>query len=117
MSVAPITKTTSENIAEFATENVAAFTSEVPVLAQKFREQLISNLHQGQQLSVDAAQTWVKAVSALPIIDLPKVHGISVVPDLEAATKFTFDFATDLLNSQREFALQLTSAFTPAKTA
>ena len=117
MSVAPITKTTSENIAEFATENVAAFTSEVPVLAQKFRQQLISNLHQGQQLSVDAAQTWVKAVSVLPIMDLPKVHGIPVLPDLEAATKYTFDFATDLLNSQREFALQLTGAFTPAKTA
>ena len=50
-------------------------TTEIPALAQKIREQLVSTVRQGQQLSVDAAQTWVKAVSVLPVPDLPAVPG------------------------------------------
>lgn len=101
----PITKTASETV------------TEIPALAQKSREQLVSNLQQGQQLTVDAAQTWVKAVSALPVFDLSMIPGFPAMPDLEASTKYTFDVAADLLNLQREFALQLATAFTPAKTA
>jgi hypothetical protein len=103
--VTPNTKTTSEN------------TAEIPALAQKFREQLVSTVQQGQQLSIDAAQTWVKAVSVLPAFDLPKIPGIPALPGVEAATKYTFDVAADLLNAQREYALQLTSALVPAKTS
>ena len=102
--VTPNTKTTSEN------------DNEIPALAQKFHEQLISTVKQGQQLSIDAAQTWAKAVSVLPAFDLPKIPGVPAVPGVEAATKYTFDIAEDLLNSQREFALQLASALTPAKS-
>jgi hypothetical protein len=97
--------------AKTANENV-----EIPALAQKFHEQLISTVKQGQQLSVGAAQTWAKAVSVLPAFDLPKIPGIPALPGVEAATKYTFDVAADLLNAQREFALQLTSALTPAKS-
>jgi hypothetical protein len=97
--------------AKAANENV-----EIPALAQKFHEQLISTVKQGQQLSVGAAQTWAKAVSVLPAFDLPKIPGIPALPGVEAATKYTFDVAADLLNAQREFALQLTSALTPAKS-
>jgi hypothetical protein len=102
----PNTKTASETVNEFV--------SEIPALAQKSREQLVSNLQQGQKLSIDAAQSWVKAVSVLPVLDLPKVPGIPAVPDFEAATKYSFDFAADLLNAQRDFALQLTTVLTPA---
>jgi hypothetical protein len=100
-----------------ASETVAETVAQIPALAQKSREQLVSNLQQGQQLSIDAAQNWVKAVSALPTLDLPKIPGVPAVPDLQAATKYTFDVAADLLNAQREFALQLTNTLVPAKTA
>src|SRR5664279_892740 len=105
----PTIKTASETL----TETVA----QIPALAQKSREQLVPNLQQGRQLSIDAAQNWVKAVSALPVMDLPKVPGMPVMADLEAATKYTFDVAADLLNAQRDFALQLTNTLLPAKTA
>jgi len=36
---------------------------------------------------------------------------------VEAATKYTFDVATDLLNSQRDFALQLANLLIPVKSA
>jgi hypothetical protein len=92
-------------------------TTEIPELAQKIREQLVSTIQQGQQLSIDATQTWVKAVSVLPIPDLPTVPGVPAVPGVEAATKFTFDVVADLLNTQRDFALQLANVLVPVKSA
>jgi hypothetical protein len=89
-------------------------TTEIPELAQKVRKQLIETIQQGQQFSVDAAQTWVKAVSALPIPELPVVPGVPTAPSVEAATTYAFDVASDLLGAQRDFALQLTKVLAPA---
>ena len=89
--------------------------AEMPALAQQIREQLVSTVKQGQQMSVDAAQTWVKAVSVLPIPDLPAIPGIRAVPGVEAATKYAFDVAAELLVAQRDFALQLASVLIPEK--
>ena len=111
----PSTKTPAETVTETVTETVNDFVNEIPALAQKSREQLVSGLQQGQKLSVDAAQSWVKAVSALPVMDLPKIPGLPALPDLGFATKYTFDLAADLLSSQRDFALQLGKVLAPAK--
>jgi len=100
-----------------ATATTSKTATQTPELAQKLREQLLSIVQQGQQLSVDAAQAWVKAVSVLPVPDLPKIPGLPAVPALEASTTFVFDVAADLLNAQRDFALQLANVFTPAKSA
>jgi hypothetical protein len=89
-------------------------TTETPELAQKIRDGLLSTVTQGQKLSIDAAQTWVKAVSVLPVPDLPK---IPAVPGVETATTFVFDLAADLLKAQREYALQLVNVFATAKSA
>jgi hypothetical protein len=91
--------------------------TEIPEIAQKVRGQLLSTLRQGQQLSVDAAETWVKAVSVLPVPDLPTIPGVPTVPALEAMTTFAFDVAADLLQAQRDYALQLARVFTSAKSA
>ena len=92
-------------------------TTEIPDIAQKIREQLLSTVHKGQQLSIDGAQGWVKAVSVLPVSDLPTIPGVPTLPGVEAATTFTFDLAADLLKAQRDFAFQLTNVLVPAKTA
>jgi len=42
----------------------------MPDLAQKIREQLASTVTQGEPFSVDAAQTWVKAVWVDLALDL-----------------------------------------------
>lgn len=106
-------KAANETVTEPVSETVSE--TDMPALAQKTREQLVSGLQQGQQLSIDAAQSWVKAVSVLPAMDLPKIPGLPDLPDLAAATKYTFDVASDLLSAQRNFALQLTSTLSPAK--
>jgi len=99
------------------TTTKTASTKEVPEFAQKIREQMISTVQQSQQLSVDAAETWVKAVSVLPIPDLPAMPGVPSMPGVEAATRYTFDFAADLLNAQRDFTLQLVKVLVPEKSA
>jgi len=91
--------------------------TQIPEPAHKIREQVLSSVKQGQQLSIDAAQGWAKAVSALPVPDLPKIPGLPAVPSIETATRFSFDIATELLNNQRDFALQLTHVLAPAKTS
>jgi hypothetical protein len=98
------------------TPNTKSSSDQVTDIAQKFREQLVSTVQQGQKISLDAAQTWVKAVSVLPVMDVPKIPGIPALPSLEAATKYSFDVATDLLNAQRDFALQLTNVLLPSKS-
>jgi hypothetical protein len=105
----PTAKTANETVTEPVVE------TELPDLAKKTREQLVSGLEQGQQLSIDAAQKWVKAVSVLPSIDLPKIPGMPTLPSLTTATTYTFDVASDLLSAQRNFALQLTNTLSPAK--
>lgn len=105
----PTAKATNANASEPVVE------TEMPALIQKSREQLVSGLQQGQQLSIDAAQKWARAVSVLPSMDLPKIPGMPAMPDMEAATTYAFDLASDLLSAQRDFALQLTNTLSPSK--
>ena len=92
-------------------------TTDIPDFAQKMREQLLSTIRQGQQLSIDAVHAWVKAVSVLPVPDLPKLPGLSVIPDVQTVSKFSFDVAADLLNSQRDFSMQLVKVLVPEHSA
>lgn len=99
------------------TSTKAKNSTEIPDLAQRIREQLVSSVQQGQQLSVEAAENWVKAVSALPVPAVPSIPGAPAFPGAEAVTSFTFDLATDLLNAQREYALRLTNVLVPQAAA
>ena len=92
-------------------------TTEVPDVAVKIREQMISTVKQSQQLLLDAAETWIKAVSVLPVPDLPSIPGLPSVPGMEAAMQFSFDIVADLLNAQRQFTLQMAKVLVPAKAA
>jgi hypothetical protein len=89
--------------------------TEIPETAQKIREQVLSTVEQGQQLSIDAAQGWAKAVSVLPVPDLPKIPGVPALPSMATAITFIFDVAADLLNAQRDYALKLVNVLASAK--
>jgi hypothetical protein len=120
----PETPDTSQDPEEFimvTTKTKSA--TDITKFAEQAREQLLTSVKQFQQLTTDAAQSWVKAVSVFPTADLSaftdiaSVPGVPALPSVEAATKYTFDVVTDLLNAQREFALQLTSVLVPEKLA
>ena len=97
--------------------NTKTTSTPMPNIALKVAEQLVSTIKSGQQLSVDAAQTWSKVVSVLPVPVLPKVPGIPATPDIEAMTTFGFDLAANLLQAQRDFTLSLANTVMPAKSA
>jgi hypothetical protein len=82
-------------------------------LAQQTRDQLISTIQQGQQVSIEAAQTWVETLSALPLRTMPKAPQFLALPvgGIEAVTTFFFDVAADLLNAQRQYTLALVRLF------
>ncbi|HTC70799.1 MAG TPA: hypothetical protein VK662_14610 [Acidothermaceae bacterium] len=100
-----------------ATSAKSTTSTELPEIAAQVREQLVSTVKQGQKLTVDAVQAWSKAASALPVPELPQIPGVASLPGVEAITAYTFDLAIELLNAQREFAIQLAVALTPTKAA
>jgi len=87
-------------------------TFDFPVMASTVRAQFISGVQQSQKFALDAAQAMSKTTSAMPMPELPTIPGLPGIPSLEEATKFTFDFATELLNTQRDFALEMARLFT-----
>jgi hypothetical protein len=91
--------------------------TEIPEFAQTLRNEMIANVKQAQKISLDATKTFMKAVAALPVPELPTLPGIAEIPSAEALTNYTFNLVTDLLSAQRDFALQLASVLTPEKTA
>jgi hypothetical protein len=111
----PAAKPATEPAARTATNPAAKPAAKRPALAQE-SQQFGAYLQQSQQLWIDAIQTWVNAFSTLPVMDLHKIPGLPDMHDMQAATKFTFDVAADLLSAQREFAVQLTQVLLPAKT-
>ena len=90
--------------------------TEIPEIVTKSGEQFIAALKQYQDAAVEATQTWAKAVAVFPVADLPTFPGAPAVPSTKALTTYAFDFTTELLNAQRDFALQLTSALATAAT-
>jgi len=89
-------------------------TTEIPEVVTKAGEQFLSALKQYQQAAIEATQTFAKAASVFPTTEVPSIPGVPVGPSAKALTTYAFDFTTELLTAQREFALQLTSALTPA---
>lgn len=88
--------------------------TEMPELAQKIRERLVSTVQKGQQRTLKVARIWAKAGSVLPVLDLPAIPGVAAIPGAHATTGYVFDVATDLLTAQRDFALQLADLLVPA---
>ena len=99
-------------MATTATTTTTASSSEMPELAQRLREQLLATVTQGQELTIDAAQSWAEAVAVLPLPAAPATAG-APFPGVQAATRYTVDLATDLLSAQREFALRLADVLVP----
>jgi hypothetical protein len=111
-AVKPITQPVTVPAAKPAARSAA----EIPApQAHKSQEQVVSSLQQSQQLLMDAAQTWGNVFSALPVMDLPRIPGLTDVRDMQAVTNFAFDIAGDLLSTQREFALELAKVLLTTK--
>lgn len=100
-----------------ATATVFPASAELTQLADQVREQFLVTVKQGNDLALSAVNSWSKAVSAIPMPELPEMPGVPALADFSAVTTYSFDLAIELLNIQRDFALQVGSALMPAKSA
>ena len=85
--------------------------------AQDLQEDFLNALRKSQESVVDAIKTWVETIQSLtpkiPAVDLPFADQL---PKPEEVVASAYDFAEQLLASQRRFAeevIKATSALTP----
>ena len=90
--------------------------TDMPDAAQKLGEQLVSAVKQSQNLALDSARAFAEACSSLPAMPAT-IPGMSALPDVPAVTAYGFDLAAELLDAQKDFAVNLAATLTPKKTA
>ena len=84
---------------------------------QDLQNEILSTVRKSQESVVDAIRTWVETIQSMtpkiPAVDLPFVDQL---PKPEEVVASAYDFAEQLLASQRRFAeevIKATSALTP----
>jgi hypothetical protein len=84
---------------------------------QDLQNEILSTVRKSQETVVDAIKTWVETVQSItpkvPAVDIPFAGKL---PKPEEVVASAYDFAEQLLASQRRFAeevIKATSALTP----
>src|ERR1700746_1544247 len=84
---------------------------------QDLQNEILSTVRKGQESVVDAIRTWVETIQSMtpkvPAVDLPFADQL---PKPEEVVASAYDFAEQLLASQRRFAeevIKAMSALTP----
>ena len=84
---------------------------------QKLQEEFLSAIRESQETVIDAIKAWVGTVqSVVPKMPAVPVPGIGTLPRPEEVVASAYDFAEQLLASQRKFAeevLKVTSSLLP----
>jgi acetyl-CoA carboxylase carboxyltransferase component len=87
--------------------------SATPTTPQLEPAQIIESIRKSQQAVVDVVRAWAEAAAkATPLVP-SVVPSAQDAPDPRELVDTTFDFAAELLATQREFAHNLISASTP----
>jgi hypothetical protein len=93
---------------------MAATKSPTPLdLAQTAQEQALAAIRSSQAIAVDTVGAWAKAVEKSKT-QLPALPELPDLPTLEQIIASSFDFASELLDAQRQFTENLVAAVAPA---
>jgi hypothetical protein len=82
--------------------------------SEQVEEQFLAAVRAGQRAIVDAVGAWAKNVEALSAAYPPVPEDEQRFPTTEEVVERSFDFAEQLLATQREFARRLLAAAAPA---
>ncbi|WP_136245624.1 hypothetical protein [Mycobacterium intracellulare] len=95
-------------------EKTSAKPTEVPEVAQKLGEELVSAVKQSQSLALNAARTFAGAWPSTPsrLSDLP---GADLLPDFPALTAYGYDLAAELLAAQKDFTVKMAATLGAGK--
>jgi hypothetical protein len=84
---------------------------------QDIQDEFLSTIRKGQETVIDAIKSWVETVqSVTPKIPSVQVPGVDKLPKPEDVVASAYDFAEQLLASQRQFAeevLKVTTSLLP----
>lgn len=83
--------------------------TQVPAVMHAASAAVVHRLEQGQDTALEVSRFLKRRIDRLPVPALKRPRRI---PTLEATTKFGFDFATEVMNHQRDFALRLSRILT-----
>jgi hypothetical protein len=88
---------------------------------QDLQNEVLNTVRKSQESVIDALKTWVETVQSItpkvPAVDMPFADKL---PKPEEVVASAYDFAEQLLASQRKFAVEVlkaTSALTPGTEA
>ncbi len=84
---------------------------------QQLQDEFLSTIRKSQETVIDAIKSWVQTVqSVTPKIPTAQVPGADQLPKPQEVVASAYDFAEQLLASQRKFAedvLKATTALLP----
>ena len=82
--------------------------------AQEIQTEVLGAVRKGEEILVDALKVWAEAAQSItPSIPMPNLLYGGKLPKPEEFVASTYDFAEQLLISQRKFAESLLEAMKP----
>jgi hypothetical protein len=83
-----------------------------------FTDAIIAGVKQGQEVAFSGISLWIDiAGKAFTLPELDALPFVDQLPDPKAVVESSFGFAEELLGTQKDFALKVLDAVTPAKKA
>ncbi len=82
---------------------------------QSAQEQTLKTLRDGQQAIIDSIRAWAEAVERI-VPQTPALPFSEQLPSPQEIVQTSFDFAEQLLKTQREFAENVLAAAEPVLT-
>jgi hypothetical protein len=89
-------------------------------VTQNVQEQILTTIRKSQEIALDALKTWVETVQSItpsiPSVSLPLADRL---PDPHEVVARGYDFAEQILSTQRKFAdevLQVTTPLLPGES-
>jgi hypothetical protein len=80
---------------------------------QDLQDEILKTVRKSQETVIDAIKSWVETVQSItPKIPLAQVPGADQLPKPEDVVASAYDFAEQLLASQRKFAEEVLKATT-----
>ena len=82
-------------------------------IAQELQGQILDTIRKSQETVIDAIKTWVETVQSItPNVPSVQLPGADKLPKPEEVVASAYDFAEQLLASQRKFAEEVVKATT-----
>ena len=81
-----------------------------------FTDAVIAGVKQGQEVAFSGISLWMDfAGKAFTLPELEVLPFVDQLPDPKAVVESSFGFAEELLSTQKDFAMKVVDAITPAK--